>query len=146
MFFKFVKLITLLTIFISSSVYAELAIIGHPHSDTGAVDAHSVKRLYTGERRAFPSGLHATPVNHAIGSPDRKVFFSLVMNMPEKSFKRQWKRKMSTGTASAPAVLGSHKEVLQYIANNPGTIGYIDSAEVNDTVKVLMTVKSFEGV
>lgn len=139
-------LISFLAIFISSTVYAELAIIGHPDSDTGVIDSHNAKKLFLGDRKAFPSGLHATPVNHAKGSPDRKEFFALVMNMPEKSYKRHWKRKIATGTMSAPAELKSHDEVLRSIANTPGSIGYIDASKVDDSVKVLMTVSDFEGV
>ena len=86
------------------------------------------------------------PLNHSVGSPDRKEFFALVMNMPESNYKRHWKRKMSKGISHVPAELKSHKEVLRSIANTPGSIGYIDASKVDDTVKVLMTVSDFQGV
>lgn len=146
MFLKLKILITSLAILISGATYADLAIITHPDTDTGAVDTQSARRLFLGERKSFPSGLHATPVNHIIGSPDRKEFFSLVLNMPESRYKRHWKRKISTGTVHTPAELKSYKEVLRSIANTPGSIGYIDAGKVNDTVKVLMIVSGFKGV
>ena len=146
MFSKLKTLFVALTLFISSAAYADLAIIGHPGSNAGDIDIQSARKIFLGERKSFPSGNHATPMNHSVGSPDRKEFFALVMNMPESNYKRHWKRKMSKGISHVPAELKSHKEVLRSIANTPGSIGYIDASKVDDTVKVLMTVSDFQGV
>jgi ABC-type phosphate transport system substrate-binding protein len=131
---------------VSSAASADLVIIGHPDIDTGSLDTLSVKRLFLGERKAFPNGLHATPINHAEGSPDRKEFFSSVLSMAESSHKRHWKRKTSTGGGYSPTELNSHDEVLQEIANTPGSISYIDSSLVDDSVKVLLTINDFDDV
>ena len=134
----------LLAVFISTPASADLAIIGHLDSDVGDLDTQSARKIFLGERKSFPSGNYATPMNHSVGSPDRKEFFALVMNMPESSYKRHWKRKMATGIAHVPAELESHEEVLSSIASTPGSIGYIDASKVDDTVKVLMTVSDFK--
>lgn len=146
MFSKLKTLAVSLTLFISSAVYADLAIIGNPDSNAGDLDIQSTRKIFLGDRKSLPSGIHAVPMNHVVGSPDRKEFFSLVMNMPEFSYTRHWKRKMSTGIAHIPIELKSHKEVLRSIANTPGSIGYIDASKVDGTVKVLLIVKDFTGV
>jgi len=146
MFTKLIILTASLTMFINSAAYADLAIIGHPDSDTGTLDIQKVRKLFLGERKAFPSGIHATPINHVAASPDRKEFFSLVLSMPESSYKRHWKRKISVGAGHSPNELGSHREVLQKIANTPGSIGYINADKVDDSVKVLLTVSDFENI
>ena len=137
-------LFVLLALFISTPAAADLAIIGHLDSDVGDLNAQSARKIFLGERKSFPSGNHATPMNHTVGSPDRKEFFALVMNMPEFSYKRHWKRKISTGIAHVPAELESHEEVLLSIASTPSSIGYIDASKVDDSVKVLMMVSDFE--
>ncbi len=146
MFKKLITLTAYLTLFINSAAYADLAIIGHPDSDTGTVDIQSVKKLFLGERKSFPNGLHANPVNHVVGSPDRKVFFSSVMSMPESGYSRHWKRKLSKSTVHSPVELASHDEVLEEIANTPGSIGYIDADKVDDSVKVLLTVNDIDNI
>jgi len=146
MFTKLRILTASLAIFISCAATAEIVIIGHPDSNTGTLDAQSVKKLFLGERKAFPNGHHATPMNHAVGSPDRKEFFASVLNMAESSHKRHWKRKISTGGGSSPIELSSHDEVLREIANTPGSIGYIDASLADDTVKVLLTIDVFEDI
>ena len=133
-------------IFISNAASADLAIIVHPGSDTGDIDAQNVRMLFLGERKSFPNGLHATPINHVTGSPDRKEFFASVLSMPEQGYNRHWKRKISTGTGHSPDELNSYEAVLQSIANTPGSISYIDASKVDGTVKVLFTVKGFDAV
>jgi ABC-type phosphate transport system substrate-binding protein len=66
--------------------------------------------------------------------------------MPESTHKRHWKRKIAVGAGSSPAERSSHADVLKSIANTPGSIGYIDASKVDDTVKVLFTVKDFNDV
>lgn len=142
MFTKLMIFIASLTLFINSAAYADLAIIGHPDSDVGALDVQKVRNLFLGERKSFPNGLHATPVNHAAGSPDRKDFFASIMYMTESGYSRHWKRKISVGTGNSPVELSSYNEVLHTIANTPGSIGYIDADRADDSVKVLLTVSS----
>ncbi|MBT8120331.1 MAG: phosphate ABC transporter substrate-binding protein [Gammaproteobacteria bacterium] len=136
----------LLLLFIASTANADLAIIIHPDSETGDIDTQNVRKLFLGERKAFPNGHHAKPINHTVGSPDRKEFFSLVLNMPEKTHRRHWKRKIAVGAGSSPTELGSHSAVLKSIANTPGSIGYIDASKVDDSVKVILIVQNFNEV
>lgn len=146
MFTKLMILTASLVLFINSSAYADLAIIGHPDADTGALDIQKIRKLFLGERKSFPNGIHATPINHVVGSPDRKEFFSSVLGIPESSYSRHWKRKVAVGAGTSPAELASHNEVLHTIANTPGSIGYIDADRVDETVKVLLTVSDFENI
>lgn len=146
MFTKLRLLTVSLAMFISCTATAEIVIIGHLDSNTGTLDTQSVKRLFLGERKAFPSGHRATPINHVAGSPDRKEFFESVLGMVESSHKRHWKHKRSTGGGNSPIELSSHDEVLREIANTPGSIGYIDASLVDDTVKVLLTINHYDDV
>ena len=146
MFTKLRILSALLLMSMNSTAFADLAIIGHPDSETGELDTQNVRKLFLGERKAFPNGHRATPINHTVGSPDRKEFFSLVLNMPEKTHKRHWKRKIAVGAGNSPTEVGSHSAVLKSIADTPGSIGYIDASKVDDTVKVLFTVQNFNDV
>lgn len=146
MFTKLRILSALLIMLVNNAAFADLAIIGHPDDTIGTLDTQNVRKLFLGERKSFPNGYHATPFNHTAGSPDRKEFFTLVLNMPETTHKRHWKRKIAVGAGNSPAELGSHSEVLKSIANTPGSIGYIDASKVDDTVKVLFTISDFNEV
>ena len=143
---KFKILGVLAVMSISNAAFAEIAIIGHPDDSVGDIDTQNVKNLFLGERKSFPNGIHATPINHVVGSPDRKEFFSSVLSMAESSHKRHWKRKISSGAGNSPEEVGSHGALLKSISSTRGSIGYIDASKVDDSVKVLFTVTSFDGV
>ena len=38
-------------------------------------------------------------------------------------------------------MLSSDSDVISWVASTPGAVGYVDSAAVDDSVKVLMTSK-----
>ena len=129
----------------SAAVHADIAIIAHPDYQGGELNEELVKQLFLNETASYPSGHKATPANHAVGSPDRKVFFEYVLKMGESRHKRHWKRKASTGKKS-PVELDSHSAVLEWIAKNPLGITYIDKERVNDSVKVLLTIAVFDDL
>lgn len=136
----------LLLIFVSNTAFADLAIISHPNYDGGELDAQNVKKLFLGERKSFPNGLKATPINHAAGSPDRNEFFTSVLRMSESVHGRHWKRKRATGGGNCPLELNSHDAVLRSVSSTPNSISYIDASLVNDSVKVLFTITDFDAV
>lgn len=146
MFSKLRILSISLTLSFSGTAFADLAIIGHPDSNVGELDTQKVKKLFLGERKSFPNGLYATPINHVTGSPDRKEFFASVLNMPESRHSRHWKRKISTGSGSSPKELSSYKEVLESVSSTPGSISYIDASQVDDSVKVFFTISDIEVI
>lgn len=130
----------------SNTVMADIAIVGNPDENVGDLTAANVRKLFLGERQSFPSGLHATPINHAAGSPDRKKFFSLVLSMGESNHNRHWKRKRSTSISNSPIEVNSYDELLEEIFSTSGAIGYIDASNVDGRVKVLLIIKDYGGV
>ncbi len=146
MFNKLKASFVLLSILYCTAANADLAIIVHPDYQGGELDKEMVKKLFLREIQTFPSGHKATPANHATGSPDRKYFFEYVLEMSEKRHKRYWARKASVGKKGAPKELASHKEVLNWLAETPLGITYIDTKQADDSVKVLFTVTVFEDL
>ena len=145
--FKTIRTILILvSITAGTSANADLAIITHPDYQGGELDKEMVKKIFLEETQTFPSGHKATPATHASGSPDRKHFFEYVLEISETRHKRYWSRKTSVGKKGAPIELVSHKEVLNWAAETPLGITYIDKEKVDDSVKVLFTVTVFEDL
>jgi len=127
-----------LTILASTTAYADLAIIVNPSYNDGKLNIQDIKKLFLGERTAFPDGSYAMPVNHNAGSPDRKQFYSSVLGMNATSLSRYWRRQISMGNNNQPEVVNSYTAVLNTVASTPGSISYINSNMVNNKIKVLM--------
>ena len=127
-----------LTILASTTAYADLAIIVNPSYNDGKLNIQDIKKLFLGERTAFPDGSYAMPVNHNAGSPDRNQFYSSVLGMNATSLSRYWRRQISMGNNNQPEVVNSYTAVLNTVASTPGSISYINSNMVNNKIKVLM--------
>jgi ABC-type phosphate transport system substrate-binding protein len=140
MFARLKLSIAALTLFASTAAYADLAIIVNPSYNDGKLNIQDIKKLFLGERTAFPDGSYAMPVNHNAGSPDRKQFYSSVLGMNATSLSRYWRRQISMGNNNQPEVVNSYTAVLKTVASTPGSISYINSNMVNDKVKVLMVL------
>jgi ABC-type phosphate transport system substrate-binding protein len=140
MFARLKLFATALAILVSTSAYADLAIIVNPSYHDGKLDIQDIKKLFLGERTAFPDGNYAMPVNHNDGSPDRKQFYSSVLGMNATSLSRYWRRQIGMGNNNQPTVANSYTAVLKTVASTPNSISYINSNMVNNKVKVLMVL------
>ena len=140
---------TLVITFSSTVAMADVAIISNPDDNIGKIDTYNVKNIFLGERKSFPNGLNANPVNQTQGSPARKIFFHNILGITEQAHESHWLRKLKKRsmrtTAHPPEEAGSYTDVLKTVANTSGGIGYIDASMVNDSVKVLMTIKTRVG-
>jgi ABC-type phosphate transport system substrate-binding protein len=100
-----------------------------------------IAMLYLGKTKQFPDGHSALPLDQKEGSPMRVSFVSNVLGKSEAELKTYWARLIFNGQGVPPKVLGSDAEVKDLVARNPDTIGFIDSAAADDSVKVILTFK-----
>ena len=140
---------TLVIAFSSTVAMADVAIISNPDDNIGKIDIYNVKNIFLGERKSFPNGINANPINHTQGSPARKIFFHNILGITEQAHDGHWLRKQKKRTmrttAYPPEEAGSYTDVLKTVANTSGAIGYIDASMVNDSVKVVMMIKTSDG-
>lgn len=146
MFKTFRALFVVLAIISSNTTRADLAIIVHPDYEGGELTEEMVRKLFLSEQTSFPSGHKAKILNHAVGSQDRKYFFEYVLKMGESRHKRYWSRKKSAGKKGSPKELSNYDDVLNWVANTPLGITYVNKTRVNDSVKVLLTIDVFEDI
>ncbi len=113
---------------------ADLVIIVHP-SMNEAISTDDISRVYTGRASTLE------PVNLNDASPLRSVFDEKALGRTSSQIKAHWSKLVFTGKGSPPKEFPSDDEVINYVANNEFSIGYVDSSKVNDSVKVLHIVK-----
>lgn len=118
--------------------HAEYVVIVNPGVNA-ELSRQDVERLFLAKTKTFPDGSVAVPVNQQEASPVRVTFDSHVNGKSEAQMKSYWAKLIFTGKAIPVKQLGSDREVLEFVANHPGAIGYIDAANVDDSVKVLFS-------
>ncbi len=140
--FKTIKplLIVLSMAFITNLSHAGVAIIVNPGVGIDSITDKDLQRIFLGKTKNFPNGTSAVPVNQNVGEAARDTFNAKVLNKDEAQLKSYWSRLIFTGKGTPPKDEGNDDAVKNLVANNPNTIGYIDSSKVDGSVKSVLTI------
>ncbi|MEC8428510.1 MAG: phosphate ABC transporter substrate-binding protein [Pseudomonadota bacterium] len=119
----------------SATAWSGVAVIVNP-ANGNALSGADVTRIFLGKKKSFPDGSEAIPVDQAEGSATRSTFVSTVLKKNDQQIKAYWAQLLFTGKGTPPKEVGSAADVKKLVSENPALIGYIDSSEVDDSVKV----------
>jgi ABC-type phosphate transport system substrate-binding protein len=121
----------------SSIAGAETVIIVNPANTTDSISVDDVNRIYRGKKHRFADGTRAEPVDQSSGSEIRGEFYRDYLDMTEAQAKRYWSKLMFSGKGRPPVELNGDRAVRAAVAGNVSAIGYVDSTNVDESVKVL---------
>lgn len=116
-----------------SMVHAEVAVIVNP----GAAKAPSqsdVANIFLGKDKSMKG------VDLKDWTPAKESFYSAVTSKNESQLKSYWSGLVFTGKGQPMASVADDAAMVAKVAAEADAIGYVDSAAVNDSVKVLFTL------
>jgi ABC-type phosphate transport system substrate-binding protein len=97
-----------------------------------------LRKVFLGEQTHWSNGRRITVVMLEPGKPERQAVLTQIYKMGEKDFTNHFLHVMFTGEIhAAPKTLATSKEVLKFVFNVPGAIGYLKAPDVDDSVKVV---------
>jgi ABC-type phosphate transport system substrate-binding protein len=115
-----------------------LVVIVHP-SRTDTVGLSDLAGIYLRKRRLWYDGAPIVPLNRESGSAARETFSTRVLGSDSAHLASYWNDAYFNGIFP-PAVLSSSAAVKRYVATEPQAIGYIDPADVDDSVRAVLTL------
>ncbi|MFN8543888.1 MAG: hypothetical protein U0807_06755 [Candidatus Binatia bacterium] len=116
-----------------------LVVIVHP-ARTGTLGADDVARIYLGRRRFWDDGAAIVALNLPAGTPVRERFSRRVLRDDSAHLADYWNAQYFHGVLP-PAVLSSSDAVKRYVAADRKAIGYIEAGDVDETVRVVLTLE-----
>lgn len=119
----------------SLSAFAEVAVIVNP-ANGSAIDADAIKKIYLGKSKSFDDGTKVNPVNQD-GNSIADEFNDKVVGKSGSQLNAYWSKLVFTGKGTPPEKLSNDQAVIDFVSSNADGIGYIDSAKVTDSVKVV---------
>ncbi len=117
-----------------------VAVVVHPSNKLAALEAADVMRVFLGKSKTFPNDTAAEPVGLKDGQAARKSFDSLVLNKTTNQVRAFWAQQIFTGRGTPPREFESSAELKSYVASHPQAVGYLDPAEADKTVRVILTL------
>jgi ABC-type phosphate transport system substrate-binding protein len=115
---------------------AQVVVIASPNVKPADVSKNELRDLFTGAASSFKDGSHVTPVLLKGGSANDE-FLAEYVGKNDGAFKAGWRSLVFSGQASMPKTVESEAAMVEYVAHNPGAIGYIGKATPHEGVKVL---------
>lgn len=118
----------------ASIAHAEMVLITHPSNSVSSLPQSQVSRLFLGQTSTFPNGSRATPLD--VQGDTKAQFHRDVLKRQTEQVEKYWARMIFTGKAQPPREVKA-REVKAVVAETPGAISYIDSSQVDSSVKVI---------
>lgn len=116
---------------------AELEIFVVAHPNTPPVNRGVLQKIFLGKVIEV-DGTSVIPVNLAPGDPDRRVFMTRVMEQDDEKFISYWTVRRYIGKGAPPREFSSLPELLDYVRQTPGAIGYSSGSAPKDGLSVLL--------
>ncbi len=136
---KFLTSIFISLLVLAPVVKAEVAVIVSIENKNSytSIDKDLVERIFLSKVKNFPDGSVVKPLNLKQGHYLRDEFNAGFLSKTESQLSRYWSRLRFSGKAQLPQEAGTVEEVKALVASNPSLIGYIDSMDVDDSIKVV---------
>jgi len=133
-------LVTLFSVgLLSSAAFAEIAVVVNKANTTDSLGKSDVKAIFMGKAKNFPNGTQVTPVDQK-DKGIYKTFYKSVAGKSPAKMKKHWVKMTFTGKATAPKSVGGNSDVITFVTQNSGAIGYVDASAVTPDVKVVAKV------
>ncbi|MBF0228396.1 MAG: hypothetical protein HQK63_02195 [Desulfamplus sp.] len=125
----------------SASLEDEIVVVVNLNNPVNSLTPKEVSDLFLSRRRTFPSGEAVILIEQERNSFLREKFFYLINKMTVRRVNAYWARLQFSGEVQPPEYLPNSQAVLEVIRKNTNAIGYVDFANVDDSVRVVLHLK-----
>jgi ABC-type phosphate transport system substrate-binding protein len=121
----------------SLAAAADFVLVANPSVKEAAVSRSQVARFFLHQATAWPDGEHVKPVDQVRTSEVRREFTSKVLKRTLAEVETYWTQAIFSGRAVPPPQKKNDEEVLAYVRDTPGAIGYVAASASLEGVKRL---------
>lgn len=121
---------------VSAACGAELVIIANPDISGATVDAKGLQHIYLGKQTRWENDEVIVPVMLKAG-PVHEAFVESYLDRSTHRFVTYWRQMIFTGKGVPPRSFVSEEELVNFVAETPGSVGYVSVGLDLTGVKVL---------
>jgi ABC-type phosphate transport system substrate-binding protein len=124
-----------------SAAPGEIDIVVNRANNLAPLSREEVRQIFVGEKSSWPGGKRIAVLMFAPGQPERGIILREVFKMKESDYTKYFLQAAFTGRVqAAPRDLPSTAEMKARLAANPNAIGYLNKADVDDSVRVVLKI------
>lgn len=110
-------------------------VVANPTIPESSLKASEVKDIFTGNKSTWGDNSKIVFVLLKEDGPLKEFLKAYVKKTPSQ-FKMYWKKKVFTGKGKMPKFFDSEAELLKYVAENKGAIGFIASGDTSGVKEI----------
>jgi hypothetical protein len=116
----------------------DIAVVVRPDTPASDLTLREIRDLLFGERQFWSSSLRVTLLIRAPVAREREVVLRVIYHMTEAQFRQFWISKVFRAeTVGGPKIVYSDQMALELVAALPGSVSFVDAADVPKGLKVL---------
>ncbi len=115
---------------------ADIRVIANPALTVSGISADDLKSIFLATKTSLGISSHVEPVLLKSGAT-HEAFVRQYIGKTDAALETYYRSLVFTGKGSMPKALASEAEVVSYVANTRGAIGYVSAATNIGGVKVL---------
>jgi ABC-type phosphate transport system substrate-binding protein len=117
-------------------VAAGVIIVANPSVEADSIGIDTLKDYYLGNTTSWADGKSIRTALPAAG-PVLTEFLKTCVKKTPSHFGLLWKKAVFTGTGTPPAEFATDADLLEFVANTPGAIGFVAAGTPVRGVKIL---------
>jgi len=136
-FFRLMFAVVIMGVATIGQANAGLAVVVAAGSDIPGMSQTEVRAIFLGKSKNFANGAGASPSYQNEGSSIYAEFGDKVLRKSAAQLTQYWARLVFSGKGTPPQSAADDAAVKAFVGSTKGGIGYIDSASVDASVKVV---------
>ncbi len=114
---------------------ADVIVISNQSVPVNALNTTEIQDVFLGKTAKWGD---SSKVNFALLKGDiHKEFLKAYIKRTESQYSAYWKQMLFSGKGSLPKSFDTEKELVQYVSQTPGAIGYINNTTALENAKVI---------
>ncbi len=118
------------------SVAGDVVFIGNPSVPVSELSVYDIKSIFLGSKINWNDSSDLIFVTQK-KSTCHELFLQKYINKTPSQYADYWKRQLFTGRGQAPKTMENDQEVITFVQQTKGAIGYVSTDTGLDKVKVL---------
>ncbi len=119
---------------------AQLIVVVSNKSTLTALSEQQIADIFLGRAAYFPGGGSAIPVDLPEDAAARSEFYRRITGKSSSQMKAYWSKLIFTGRGQPPREVQDPAAIKRALAETPNAIGYMDSRDIDASVKPLLTL------
>jgi len=132
-----IALLYCVCVVLAPAALADDAVITHPGNTNTKMSLASVRAIFSMRLNTWPDGTGVTVFVLPDRHPAHAHFSRTILKMLPYRLRREWDRLVFSGTGIAPVEVSSTAEMKQRVASTPGSIGYLDEGQLDESIHKL---------